>query len=482
MKPTLKNKNLLRSQAFIDGKWVDAKPKKTFAILNPFDQKAIAQVPDMGKKDVVNAIESANFAFPAWSSLTPQEREKKLLRVAQLIEEEADDLALLLTLEQGKPLSEARDEILESIPILRWLVEEGFRIHGFTQMAPDSGRNALTIRQPIGVVGVITPWNFPFSGAIQKGFAVLAAGCTAVIKPSEETPLTTLALAYLCEKADLPPGIFNVITCQNPEAVGEVLTTHPLVAKITFTGSTEVGKKILAQASSTVKKVTLELGGNCPAIIFEDADLEKAVNEIFGFKFYNAGQCCNTINRILVQQSVYDTFIKLFLEKAKQLTVGSGLDEINMGPLINQESIKKIEGLLKDAKSKGAEVVVVNKKLKGLLCSPTVIKNCHSQMRIAEEEIFGPVAPFYSFETEDEAVAMANDTRYGLAAYFYTENLSRAMRVSQELEAGSIGINTVSVYSQTLPFGGWKESGLGRELGHNCLNDYTEIKSISIGV
>lgn len=481
MKLTLKNKKLLRSQAYIDGNWVHASNKKTFSVVNPFDQKSIAEVPDMGKKEAIDAIEAANFAFPVWSSLTSQDRGEKLIRVAELIKEQAEDLALLLTLEQGKPLHEAREEVLDMIPMIHWLVEEGHRIHGTTQPDPDSARYVMTIRQPIGVVTVITPWNFPFSGAIQKGFGVLAAGCTVVLKPSEETPLTTLAVAYLTQLAGIPSGVYNVITCKNPETIGEILTTHPLVSKITFTGSTEVGKKILQQAASTVKKVTVELGGNCPVIVFEDADLENAVNGVFDFKFYNAGQCCNTINRIIVHRSIYEIYIQRFLEKAKSLTVGSGLEKVNMGPLINEESFEKIEALLKDAKAKGAEILILQKKLKGLLCSPILVKNCHQRMRISQEEIFGPVAAFYSFETEDEAVALANDTRYGLAAYFYTENLSRAMRVSRELEAGAIGINTMSVYSTTLPFGGWKESGIGRELGFHCLDEYTEIKAISIG-
>ena len=410
------------------------------------------------------------------------ERGQKIRRVADLIKEYAEDLAILLTLEQGKPLHEALEEIQDPIQYIHWFAEEAARIHGFTQEDPDSSRNVMTIRQPIGVVGVITPWNFPFSIAVQKGFAALAAGCTVVLKPAEDTPLTTLALAYLCQLADIPPGVFNVITCKNPQAVGEVLTSHPLISKVTFTGSTEVGKKILAQSALTVKKVTLELGGNCPLIVFEGADLDKALNGIIGFKFYNAGQCCNTINRILVHQSIYEKFIARFIAMSKTLTVGNGLEGVNIGPLINPESQAKIEELLQDAESKGAEVVVLKKKLKGLLCSPTIVKNCHTGMRIANEEIFGPIAAFYSFETEDEAVAMANDTRYGLAAYFYTEQLSRAMRVSRELEAGAIGINTTNIYTITLPFGGWKESGLGREGGIiDCLNDYTEVKAISIG-
>lgn len=482
MKLGLKNKKLLRSQAYIDGNWVDAIQKKTFAVDNPFDQKEIVQVPDMGKKEATQAIEAAYFSLPAWSALIPFERAKKLKRVAELIKANEKDLALILTMEQGKPLREALEEIGDTADIINWLAEEGTRIHGYTQSPPDNTRNVMTIRQPIGVVGAIIPWNFPFSICAQKGFAALAAGCTIVIKPAEDTPLTALAMAHLCQEAEIPAGVFNVITCKNPQAVGEVLCTHPLVSKITFTGSTEVGKKILSQTASTVKKVTLELGGNCPLIVFEDAKIEKALQGIFDFKFYNAGQCCNTINRILVHRSIYKNFVNRFVEMTKELTIGNGLEDVNLGPLINKESKKKIDELLQDAEEKGAEIIAPKKKPKGLLCSPTVVKNCSSSMRIFSEEIFGPVAPFYPFDTDDEAIAMANDTRYGLASYFYTESMSRAMRVSRALEAGTVGINTTNVYSITLPFGGWKESGLGREGGiMDCLIDYCEVKALSFG-
>lgn len=482
MKPSIKNKELIRSQAYVDGSWVNGAQGKTFPVENPFDQKIIAHVPDMGKKDAVQAVEAAYFALPAWSSLLPQDRARRIKKVADLVKSQAADLAVLLTLEQGKPLSEASNEIHDTVEVIYWLAEEAARIHGFTQGDPDGARSVMTIRQPIGVVAAIAPWNFPFSIAAQKGFAALAAGCTIVLKPAEDTPLTALALAFLTMEAEIPPGVFNVITCKKPEAIGEVLTTHPLVSKVTFTGSTEVGKKILAQSASTVKNVTLELGGNCPAIVFEDADLEKALRGIFDLKFYNAGQCCNSTNRIFVHQSIYEEFVSRFTAMTKELTIGNGLEAVNLGPLINQESKKKIEHLIQDAEAKGAEVITSKKKLKGLLCPPIVLKNCTNGMNVFSEEIFGPVASFYSFDNEDEAVAMANDTRYGLAAYFYTENLTRAMRVSKELEAGTVGINTTNVYSIMLPFGGWKESGLGREGGIiECLNDYCEVKAISIG-
>lgn len=482
MKPLFKNKNLIRTKAYIDGNWIDEPKGKSFSVVNPFDDKEIAKVPNLGKKEAIQAIESAYWAFPAWSSLLARERSQKLKRLAELVKQNAQDLAFLLTLEQGKPLSESKSEVLLTADTIDWLAEEACRIHGFTQCDPDEGRSAMTIRQPIGVVGVITPWNFPFAIPAQKAFAALAAGCTAVLKPAEDTPLSALALAYLSQQSEIPPGVFNVITCEKPKEVGEVLTSHPLVRKITFTGSTEVGKQILAMCASTVKKVTVELGGNCPLIVFDDADFEKALQGIFDLKFFNSGQCCNSINRVLVQQSIYDPFIEIFTKKAKTLMVGSGLEPVNMGPLINREGKRKVEELVKDASQKGAEIISSKKKEKGLLCSPIIIKNAHSDMRIYSEEIFGPVAAFYSFDTEDEAIAIANDTEYGLAAYFYTENVTRVMRVVKALEAGSVGVNTTNVYSVMLPFGGWKESGIGREGGIvDNLNDYCELKAISIG-
>lgn len=481
MKSNIKERTLVKSHAYINGKWIDPKGKK-FPVLNPFDEKEIVSLPDLGKKETVKAIEAAHIAFATWSKTLAKERAQKLYCLAQLIEQNADDLALLLTSEQGKPLNEAKGEVLGAAEVIKWFGEEAARIHGFTQPDPDEGRNVATIRQPVGVVGVITPWNFPFSIPAQKAFAAIAAGCTVVIKPAEDTPLSTLALAYLSQEAGIPPGVFNVITCSQPEEVGKELTTNQLVGKVTFTGSTEVGKKILEASASTVKKVTLELGGNCPLIVFDDADLEKALQGAFSLKFYNAGQCCNSINRFLVHRSLYSKFVEKFTKKATQLTTGSGLKSANIGPLINRAGKQKVEELLKDAASHGAEIVLKPKQDKSLLCSPVVIKNATPKMRLWSEEIFGPVAAFYVFDTEEEAIALANNTRYGLAAYFYSENIIRALRVARALEAGTVGINTTNVYSVTLPFGGWKESGLGREGGIvETLNDYCELKALSFG-
>jgi succinate-semialdehyde dehydrogenase / glutarate-semialdehyde dehydrogenase len=482
MKPLIKNKQLIRTQALIDGDWIDESKGKSFSVYNPYDSSEIAKVPNLGKKETIQAIEAADWAFGGWSSSLAKNRAQKLFHLSELIKQNIEDLSLLITLEQGKPLHESKSEVLFSADVIRWSAEEACRVHGLTQCDPDEELSALTIRQPIGVIGVISPWNFPFAIPTQKVFSALAAGCTVVLKPAEATPLSALALAYLCQEAEIPPGVINVVTCEKPNEVGEILATHPLISKVTFTGSTEVGKKILEMGASTVKKVTLELGGNCPFIVFEDADFEKAFQGIFNLKFFNAGQCCNSINRVLVQQSIYDSFIKNCIEMTKNLTVGSGLETVDMGPLINREAKKKIEDLVKDASQKGAEVFSSKKKQKGLLCPPIVIKNARSDMRIFSEEIFGPILAFYSFDTEDEAIAIANDTRYGLASYFYTENLSRAMRVAKALEAGTVGINTINTFSMTLPFGGWKESGIGREGGIvGSLDEYCELKAISIG-
>lgn len=472
--------DLITHQAYINGKWING--NLTFPVLNPFDGKVITEVSDLGKKEAHTAIEAAHRSFPDWSSRLATEREEILLHLADLIEKNVEALACLLTFEQGKPLHEAKEEIQMGLHALKWSAAEGTHIHAYTQCDPDGRRNAMTIRQPMGVAAIITPWNFPFAIPLQKFSAALAAGCTVILKPAEDTPLSSLALAKLCEQAGVPPGVFNVLTCLNPEEVGSVLTSDPLVAKISFTGSTEVGRQLLAMSASTVKRVTLEMGGNCPFIVFEDADLDQALDGAMRWKFYNAGQCCIAINRFLVHESIYDSFIEKFAEKAAQLTVGSGLKNVDLGPLINQAAKDKVENLLSNATKQKAKFVLHPKHEEGLLCSPVVIKHANRNMQIWKEEIFGPVAPFYSFKTEEEAIAMANDTRYGLAAYFYSKDVQRTMRVARALQAGSVGINTTDVYSYQLPFGGWKASGLGREGGIlESLNDYCELKALSFG-
>ncbi|HSX26722.1 MAG TPA: NAD-dependent succinate-semialdehyde dehydrogenase [Chlamydiales bacterium] len=469
---------LLKTKGYIDGKWVAG--RRTFPVFNPFDGKQIAKVADLGRQEAKKAVEAAHRAFPLWSAMLASERAKKLIQLADLIEKNAEELSHLLTLEQGKPLTESKDEVLLAVHSLKWLAEEGRRIHGYTHCDPDGTRSGLSIRQPMGVVAAITPWNFPFYVPV-KTLAALAAGCTLVLKPAEDTPLSSLALAALAHEAGLPPGVLNIITCKNPKEVGEVLSTHPLVKKIAFTGSTEVGKLLLKAGAATVKKATMELGGNCPLIIFDDADLDQAIEGAFSLKFLNAGQCCNGLNRFLVHASIYDAFIKKCIQKAKKLTCGSGLKQVDLGPLINTAAKEKVDQLIKDAIRKGAEIILHSTQ-KGLLCSPIILKHASPKMRIWREEIFGPVIALYRFKTEKEAIEKANDTRYGLAAYFYTENQKRAMRVAKALQAGTVGVNTTNVYTITLPFGGWKESGIGREGGIiESLNDYCELKAISFG-
>jgi len=382
---------------------------------------------------------------------------------------------------QGKPLPQAQGEVEWGADLIEWVGEEGCRIHGYTQPDPDRLRQVITYRQPVGVVAVITPWNFPFLLTARMAFAAIAAGCTVVHKPAEDTPLNALALAYLAEEAGLPPGVLNVVTCENPALVGHLLCTHPIVKKVTFTGSTEIGKKILTMTPSTVKKVALELGGNCPFIVFEDADLDKAVESALFLKFLNAGQCCSGINRFLVHKNVYEDFIDRFVKRAKKLTVGSGMASADIGPVINTQAKEKIDELVEEAVQKGGELLMRCEKDRGLVCALIVIKHAKRNMRIWKEEIFGPVAAFYSFSTEKEALEMANDTRYGLSAYFFTENLKRTLRVSRALEAGSVGVNTTDHYLKSAPFGGWKESGLGREGGIvETLNEYCELKAVHI--
>ncbi|MBS0624473.1 MAG: NAD-dependent succinate-semialdehyde dehydrogenase [Verrucomicrobia bacterium] len=466
----------MRTKAYIDGKWVGG--KKTFKVFDPYSGKEIAKIPDLGVQDAKRAIAAAHKAFAKWSVMPAQERSDKLVKMACQIEKRLDELARILTLEQGKPLEEAKFEILWGVKAMKWMAEEGCRIHGYASCDPDPDRSAISIRQPVGVVSAITPWNFPFYVPL-KTFAALAAGCTLVLKPAEDTPICSLMLADLAEEAGIPKGVFNVITCKDPRAVGNLLATHPIVKKVTFTGSTEVGKHLLKMGADTIKNTTMELGGNCPLLVFDDADLDKAVEGAFNLKFLNNGQCCNGLNRFLVQDSVYDAFVKKCEARAKKITCGSGFKKVNLGPLINENAKKKVIRLVNDAVAKGAKPVLYSQE-KGLLCSPILLRDANTKMAIWREEIFGPVIAVYRFKTEEDAIRMANDTRYGLAAYFYSEGMKRCMRVARALEAGIVGVNTTNAYSITLPFGGWKESGIGREGGIvESLNAYCELKAIS---
>lgn len=482
---TLKNSNLLKTESFINGKWISK--NQTFEVKNPCDGTLLAHVSDMGKKEAKQAIEAASKAFETWKMTSAKERGEILKRWSELITENWDDLSTILTLEQGKPFEQATHELMGSCGFLNWYSEECKRVQGYTALCPDPNRRFMTIKQPIGVVGAITPWNFPLVLLIQKCAPALAVGCTIILKPAEDTPLSALAQAYLAQEAGIPPGVFNVLACKDPQEVGAELTSNRLVRKISFTGSTEVGKKILGNVSKTVKNTTMELGGNCPVIIFDDADIDLAAQQTFWFKMYNAGQCCNNINRFIIHESVYESFVEKYLKMMKEhVRLGPGMDpQTVIGPLINEEGISKVKELVKNALSCGAKACFGGKALeeKGpLFYEPTLLTEMNPKMRMYTEEIFGPVAACYRFSTEEEAVSMANDTHYGLAAYFFTENIGRTYQIAEALEAGSIGINSCDVASELLPFGGWKESGLGRENGLiGSMDSFLENKAIIVG-
>ncbi|MCB1084773.1 MAG: NAD-dependent succinate-semialdehyde dehydrogenase [Chlamydiia bacterium] len=474
---------MLRTESYINGKWV--KGKKTFPVVNPFDGKKIADVADLGGKEAEEAIKSAHTAFDKWKRISAKERGEYLKRWSALMQEHWEELAKILTIEQGKPYEQATHELMGNEGFFEWHSQEARRATGETIPSPDPNRRFMTLKQPVGVVAVVTPWNFPSVLIIQKCAPALAAGCTIVLKPAEDTPLSALALAALAHEAGIPPGVFNVITCQDPKEVGYELTRHPLVKKFTFTGSTAVGKELLSATANTIKNVTMELGGNCPALIFEDADIEKAVQETFWFKFYNAGQCCNNINRFLVHRSVHDKFVSLFAKMMEEhLKLGNGLDEAtNLGPLINEQGIAKCESLVDNALSKGATAVKggARSTIAPLIYEPTLLTGMTEEMDASCDELFGPVAAIYSFDSEKEALKKANNTEYGLAAYLFSENIGRTWRVSEELEAGAVGVNTTDVVAEVLPFGGWKASGLGRENGvRGSLDAYLETKALII--
>lgn len=479
----LKDKSLLKTDSYIHGKWV--KGKKTFPVKNPFDGKKVADVSEIDGKTAAKAIEEAHSAFEVWKNVSAKERGALLKKWDALMNENWEDLATLLTLEQGKPYDQSTHELMGNNGFFNWHAEEARRATGLTMTSPDPNRRFMIWKQPVGVVAVVTPWNFPSVLPIQKCAPALAAGCTIVMKPAEDTPLSALALAELADRAGIPPGVFNVLTCNDPTEVGYELTHHPLVRKFTFTGSTEVGKSLYSACGNTIKNVTMELGGNCPAVIFDDADIDKAVEGTFGFKFYNAGQCCNNINRFLVHQSVRDQFVEKFKKRIEEnIILGNGLDKkTTVGPLINEAAIAKCEELVDDALSKGATAVTggARSTIGELFYEPTLLIDMDPKMRMYREEVFGPVAPIYTFSTEEEAIQMANDTNYGLAAYLFSEDIGRTWRVGEAFEAGSVGINTTDVVSELLPFGGWKESGLGRENGViGSLDAYLEKKSLII--
>lgn len=474
----LKNPSLLRQLCLVDGQWVAATDARQIAVTNPANGDVIAHVPSLSGVDAERAVAAADRAFTSWSKLAAKQRAALLRRWFDLMVENADDLGMLMTSEQGKPLAEATGEALYAASFVEWFAEEAKRVYGDTIPAPTTDKRIIVLKQPIGVCAAITPWNFPAAMITRKAAPALAAGCTMVVKPAEQTPLTALALGVLAEQAGIPAGVFQVITGEARE-IGKVLTGSETVRKLSFTGSTEVGRILMAQSAPTIKKLSLELGGNAPFIVFDDADLDVAVEGAIASKYRNAGQTCVCSNRIYVQSGIYEAFAAKLAAKVSSLPVGDGLGQgVLIGPLIDDDAIAKVEEHISDALHKGAKVTVGGKRheLGGTFFEPTVLVGATQDMRIAREETFGPVAPLFSFDTEEDAIAMANDTEFGLAAYFYTENVRRTWRVAEALEYGMVGHNTGLISNEVAPFGGIKQSGLGREGSHYGIEDYLEIK------
>lgn len=471
--------HLIKDLAYIGGQWIGAQGKKTFPVLNPVDHALITEVPDMEQADVRAAIDAAEKAFAGWSALMPVQRADILEKWSALIAKRAPDLALLMTYEQGKPLQEAQGEVTAAAAAIRWCAEEGRRLYGEFIGGHRPGTNIVVSRHPVGVCGAITPWNFPVSMITRKVGPALAAGCTVVLKPAEATPLCALALAALGEEAGIPPGVLNIVTSAKAAEIGEVLTSDPRVRKISFTGSTQVGRILMAQAAKNIQKVSLELGGNAPFIIFPSADLEKAATGAIASKFRNAGQTCICANRIYVHKDIYAAFVKLFSKKIKELKVGPGWEpDVAIGPLINEEAIEKVEKMIADALKKGAKILIGGQRhaLGDSFFEPTLMEAVPDDAPIAREEIFGPVAVLYSFDSEEEVIARANATEYGLASYIYTQDLPQAWRVSDSLDYGMVALNEPLLATDLAPFGGIKNSGIGREGGKYGLLEYTDLK------
>jgi len=480
----LKDETLLKRDAFVDGAWMAADSGARFAVKNPATGETLAEVADLSDDETRRAIEAAAVAFVLWRNKTAKERAGVMRRWFDLLMANQEDLARLMTAEQGKPLAETRGEIAYGASFIEWFAEEGKRIYGDVIPTNQAGRRILVLKQPIGVVAAITPWNFPNAMIARKVAPAIAAGCAIVVKPAEETPLSALAMAELGARAGLPKGVLNVVTTSHAAKVGEVLTQSPVVRKFSFTGSTEIGKLLMRQCASTVKKISLELGGNAPFIVFDDADLDAAADGAMLSKFRNMGQTCVCANRILVQDDVYDAFAEKLAARVAKLKLGNGLDDgVTQGPLITMDAVEKVERLLKDATAKGAKITTGGKRhsLGGSFFEPTVVSGVTPAMAIAQEEIFGPVATLFRFKSDEDAIRIANDTPYGLAAYFYARDLGRVMRVAEALEYGIIGINEGIISTEVAPFGGMKESGIGREGSKYGIEDYLEIKYLALG-
>ncbi len=477
---------LLKTKAWVDGRWADADSGETFAVVDPASGEVIADVPRMGAAETRRAIAAAERAFPAWKGALARERAHILRRFSDLMLEHREDLAVLMVLEQGKPLAEARAEIAYAASFLEWFGEEAKRVYGDTIPQPLADRRIVVLKQPVGVSVGITPWNFPAAMVTRKAAPALAAGCTMVLKPAEQTPLSALALCELAQRAGLPPGVFNVVTgdAADAPAIGGEMTSNPVVRKLGFTGSTAVGKLLMEQCAKQVKKVSLELGGNAPFLVFDDADLDEAVAGAMICKFRNSGQTCISANRVLVQRGIYDEFAARLAEVASGLKVANGLEEgSQIGPLIDAQGFEKVERHVADAVERGAEVLVggAGHELGGTFFEPTVLAGVSLEMEMSSEETFGPVAGLIPFDTEEEAIRSANDTPYGLAAYFFARDVGRIWRVAEGLETGIVGINTGFVSTEVAPFGGVKESGIGREGSKYGIDEWLELKYLAVG-
>ncbi|WP_134476958.1 NADP-dependent succinate-semialdehyde dehydrogenase [Pseudomonas aeruginosa] len=479
----LKDAKLFRQQAYVDGAWVDADNGQTIKVNNPATGEIIGSVPKMGAAETRRAIEAADKALPAWRALTAKERANKLRRWFDLMIENQDDLARLMTIEQGKPLAEAKGEIAYAASFLEWFGEEAKRIYGDTIPGHQPDKRIIVIKQPIGVTAAITPWNFPSAMITRKAGPALAAGCTMVLKPASQTPYSALALAELAERAGIPKGVFSVVTGSAGEVGGE-LTSNPIVRKLTFTGSTEIGRQLMAECAQDIKKVSLELGGNAPFIVFDDADLDAAVEGALISKYRNNGQTCVCANRLYVQDGVYDAFVDKLKAAVAKLNIGNGREAgVTTGPLIDAKAVTKVEEHIADAVSKGAKVVSGGKPhaLGGTFFEPTILVDVPKNALVSKDETFGPLAPVFRFKDEAEVIAMSNDTEFGLASYFYARDLARVFRVAEQLEYGMVGINTGLISNEVAPFGGIKASGLGREGSKYGIEDYLEIKYLCLG-
>ncbi len=483
LKTLLKDPSLLETRAYVAGEWMDAPDGATFDVMNPARGDVIAKVADMGRAQVSRAIDAAEAAMKHWAARPAKERAQVMRKWYDLMMQNQDDLGTIMTAEQGKPLAEAKGEVAYGASFIEWFGEEAKRVYGETIPGHQADKRLTVIRQPIGVVGSITPWNFPNAMIARKAGPALAVGCGFVARPARETPLSALAMAVLGERAGLPKGVLSVVTSSKSSDVGKEFCENPKVRKLTFTGSTEVGRILLAQAADQVMKCSMELGGNAPFIVFDDADLDAAVEGAMASKFRNNGQTCVCANRIYVQAGVYDAFAEKLAAAVAKLKVGDGLEDgVTTGPLINQDAVKKVQEHIRDIKDNGGQVLTGGKSMEGLFFEPTVVTGVTDSMKVATEETFGPLAPLFKFDTEEEAIAKANDTIFGLASYFYARDIGRITRVQEGLEYGIVGVNTGLISTEVAPFGGVKQSGLGREGSHHGIDDYLEMKYICLSV